>query len=51
MINLVYFSIILGLLKIFEYSAEDAKIKKFISYATIAVMFIVIGITFGRAGL
>jgi len=51
MINLAYFSLLLGLIKMFEYSAEDAKTKKFLSYATIAVIFIVIGITFGRAGL
>jgi hypothetical protein len=48
--NLIYFSAMLGLIQIGEYSVEDAKSKKFLSYAKVAVMFSLIGISLGRAG-
>lgn len=48
--DFVYLSAMLGLIKICEYSVEDAKVKKFLSYATIAVMFLIIGINLGKAG-
>jgi hypothetical protein len=48
--NLVYFSAMLGLIQIGEYSAEDAKMRKFLSYAKIAVMFTLIGFSLGSAG-
>ena len=48
---IVLFSAILGLIQICEYSMKNAKIRKFLSYAKIAVMFILIGISLGRANI
>jgi len=37
------------MVQIAEYSAEDAKLRKVISYCKIAAIFLAIGIVLGRA--
>ncbi|SMC29424.1 hypothetical protein SAMN02745134_03894 [Clostridium acidisoli DSM 12555] len=49
--DFVYLSAMLGLIQICEYSVEDAKVRKPLSYAKVAVMFLIIGITLGKAGV
>lgn len=41
-------STILGVIKIGEYTTEDVKFKKVLSYLTIAIMFLNIGISIGK---
>lgn len=47
--TLVYFTARLGLIQIGEYSVEDAKVRRFLSYAKVAVIFLLIGISIGKA--
>jgi hypothetical protein len=49
--TLISLAALLGLIRICEYSTEDAKTRKFLSYANIAVTFALIGISLGKAGL
>lgn len=48
--TIVCCSVMLGFIQVSEYSAENAKVKKFLSYAKIAVIFIVIGYNLSKAG-
>ncbi|MFT8349266.1 hypothetical protein [Clostridium saccharoperbutylacetonicum] len=49
--KIVLLAILLGLIQICEYSTEDPRIKKFISYLKIAAMFTTIGISLGTIGV
>ena len=40
----------LGLIQICEYTVDDVKTRKILSYAKTAVMFSFIGLTLGRTG-
>lgn len=46
--SLVYFSIVLGVIQICEYSDDDVKKKKYFSYIKIAVLFLIIGFNLGK---
>lgn len=40
----------LGLIQIGEYSVKDAMVRTLLSYAKIAVLFLLVGISLGKAG-
>ena len=46
--NLIYLSIALGLIQISEYSEDNAKKKKYLSYIKVAVLFLIIGFNLGK---
>lgn len=48
---LICFSALLGLIQIGEYTSENDKMKKFLSYLKVAIIFLVIGISLGRVDL
>lgn len=50
MFNIYLFSAMLGIIQIGEYTTENAKVRKFLSYAKVAVMFLMVGISLGKAG-
>jgi hypothetical protein len=41
---------LLGIIQIGEYSVEDAVTRRFLSYAKVAVLFLLIGISLGKTG-